>query len=129
VIYRDSFPLCLTCGDTLGAARVGANTFARCPRCLSALVGHDTFAAMWAEMAPGRQPPSYVPRRFGHAPRHCPSCREQMVPVRVLEVPLDWCEDHGVWFDPEELATTLAAAAMPLEDWLVTFTDTLRGMR
>jgi hypothetical protein len=55
-------------------------------------------------------------------------CSEPMVPVRVLAVPLDWCQDHGVWFDPEELATTLAAAAMPLEDWLVTFTEALRGM-
>jgi Zn-finger nucleic acid-binding protein len=128
VIYRDSFPLCLTCGVALRMARVGTNTFARCPSCQSALVDHVTFAAMWAEMAPGRLPPRYEPRKFGHAPRHCPSCSEPMVPVRVLAVPLDWCQEHGVWFDPEELATTLAAAAMPLEAWLLTFTETLRGM-
>jgi Zn-finger nucleic acid-binding protein len=129
VIYRDRFPSCLTCGVALAAARVGANAFARCPTCLSSLVDHATFAAMWAEMAPGQLPPRYEPRNFGRGPRPCPSCGEMMAPVRVLAVPLDSCRDHGVWFDPDELATTLAAAAMPPEDWLVTFIDALRGMR
>jgi Zn-finger nucleic acid-binding protein len=129
VIYRDSFPMCLSCADGLAAIRVGPHTFARCPRCFSAFIDHATLRAMWAEMAPGKRFPAYEGRMHGHGVRPCPRCSEPMRPVRLLAVPLDLCQDDGVWFDPRELEVALAGAALPLEDWLETFTDVLRGMR
>src|SRR5262245_41479912 len=121
--------MCLSCGEALAAVSVGPHAFARCQTCLSALIDHSTLRAMWAEMAPGGGGPVYVPRKEGHGVRHCPRCREPMQPVCLLSVPLDWCQDDGVWFDPAELEVALAGAALPLECWLATFTDLLKGMR
>ncbi len=43
--------------------------------------------------------------------RACPVCAKEMVTVSLLEVQLDRCADHGVWFDAEELQTVLGSAS------------------
>lgn len=39
--------------------------------------------------------------RYGE--RHCPVCDEKMDEPLVFDVPIDRCEEHGMWFDKAEL--------------------------
>lgn len=50
--------------------------------------------------------------------RACPACGASLV-VEVLEgVTVDRCVQHGIWFDPSELESTLEhAAAEPSRSW------------
>ncbi|MFT4977252.1 MAG: Zn-finger nucleic acid-binding protein [Myxococcota bacterium] len=49
-----------------------------------------------------RQPPFDVDRRLP-----CPSCKNPMVLEQYAGVRLDWCAQHGVWLDTDELSAVL----------------------
>jgi Zn-finger nucleic acid-binding protein len=38
-----------------------------------------------------------------YSERHCPVCDETMDEPLVFDVPVDRCEQHGMWFDKAEL--------------------------
>jgi Zn-finger nucleic acid-binding protein len=50
----------------------------------------------------------WSPRDSEH--RACPVCAKEMLAVSLLEVELDRCPAHGVWFDANELGTVLERA-------------------
>lgn len=106
---------------------VGGARFEHCPGCRGRWIDWGTFLAMWAEMAQAA-PPELHPRDDGARERRCPVCSDAMARVELLVIPLDHCQRHGVWFDRRELETSLAASAISLEDWFVTFGDQLTRM-
>jgi Zn-finger nucleic acid-binding protein len=53
----------------------------------------------------------WQPRPQNHGlDRACAVCGKPMQPVSLGTVALDRCPDHGVWFDPEELASLMKQA-------------------
>jgi Zn-finger nucleic acid-binding protein len=42
-----------------------------------------------------------------YSERHCPVCDETMDEPLVFDVPIDRCEEHGMWFDKAELDRVL----------------------
>ncbi len=130
-MYRESSRqtgLCPACKRMLAESSSGRHRYQSCQQCHGSLVDHRTLQEMWAELAPaGKQ--MEVRRRLGLARhRSCPLCDAQMAFTWVVAVPVDSCELHGIWFDTEELETALAAAALPLEQWIMQFLDKLRDM-
>ncbi len=80
-----------------------------CAGCQGCFVENDALAAMMAEML-GR--PWVAPLPAGEpGPRRCPVCDRAMRVETLTEVTIDRCTEHGIWFDPDELATVLARAA------------------
>jgi Zn-finger nucleic acid-binding protein len=43
----------------------------------------------------------------------CATCREPMDALMLLDVPVDRCRPHGVWFDKSELSRVLENVAAP----------------
>lgn len=43
--------------------------------------------------------------------RPCPRCDVAMIPCTLAAIPIDRCDAHGLWFDHDELARVLYAAA------------------
>ncbi len=50
----------------------------------------------------------WVPRTGDH--RACPVCTKEMLTVSLVNVALDRCAAHGVWFDANELQEVLSGA-------------------
>lgn len=46
--------------------------------------------------------------------RLCPVCEQRMSSVTLERIPLDRCDKHGIWFDPEELQRVLEHAGETL---------------
>jgi len=91
--------------------------YQRCPNCTSAWLDPGAMRAIWARMEPER-PLRFTERPPDAADRLCPDCNRAMMPVFLpYHVPVEWCELHGVWLDPEELGVTLAAAYIDEERW------------
>ena len=81
-----------------------------CPQCGSCLVPMaDLEVAM---RAMGNRSGVFLPRAWSAgAPRGCPRCSAAMATCTLLDVTVDRCDTHGVWFDRDELARALYAAA------------------
>ena len=125
VAYRTT-GLCLSCGRRLSKLG-GDRPFYRCHGCGGCFVDATTLRSMWRTMSPTA--PLEIRPRDGDTRRPCVTCGRLMHPAALHLVPVDDCPLHGIWFDSEELATALAAAAMPEKVWLETFADALREMR
>lgn len=98
---------CPRCSITLDAYRSG---MWRCPACTGVLVTDAALqeslleAGSTAVMVGGAARPS-------DGLRACPRCGDAMAAIWWSQQPVDRCERHGTWFDPDELAPVLRAAA------------------
>jgi Zn-finger nucleic acid-binding protein len=103
-VLRDDFPDCPACDGKLepAAARL------RCGACDGVLIPIDQLVDMLHVTAPDDARPlaERLTSREG-ARRACPRCRSAMQPAALEDIPLDWCAEHGVWFDAHELAWVL----------------------
>jgi len=125
MVYRQNFRMCVACGAALENRLVAGNRFDQCPKCEGAWLEERVLASMWSTMVLGERPPALLPRTSGRGPRPCPDCSEPMERVELLEVPIDRCHRHGLWFDKLELETALAGASLPREIWLTLFASRL----
>lgn len=82
----------------------------RCPQCTGAWIHEDALVGMMQERtsAPMESLP-WQPRELDQE-RACAVCQKPMQAVSLGTVALDRCADHGVWFDPEELASVMKQA-------------------
>jgi Zn-finger nucleic acid-binding protein len=128
VIYRDLFQICLSCGSPLRHIAIAAGSYEKCVSCGGVWMEHGALQGMWAFMRP-INPLVFHPRTTGRKERMCLRCDKPMERVSLGHgVPVDRCATHGIWFDPEELAVSLAAAALNDEQWHEQFTETVRRL-
>ena len=118
---------CLSCRRRLVMVPGLEGRFLRCAQCGSAFVDRRALQNMWRDMSPTAPQPVLAPR-VGGASRRCVICARPMIPASLHLVPVDECPIHGIWFDADELATTLAAAVLPDKAWLEVFSGMLATM-
>ena len=98
-------PQCPVCRTDL--AQAGFTE--RCAKCTGAWIHEDALVAMMQERTATLVFLPWQPRdRDGERP--CAVCTNPMQAVSLGTVALDRCPDHGVWFDPEELASLMKQA-------------------
>jgi hypothetical protein len=96
---------CTSCS----AALTAMGTRLVCPSCQSCLVP-------LAEVDNAMEAVSHARERaalhlsWGRA-RPCPRCAHPMAACTLNAIPVDHCQEHGVWFDRDELQQILFAAA------------------
>lgn len=79
-----------------------------CTHCEGSFVEVAALEAMVSEMTGGPWP---LPPSTGiDGARACPICTAPLVLEVIEAIQIDRCPTHGVWFDPEELSTLLAAS-------------------
>jgi Zn-finger nucleic acid-binding protein len=112
-MYRDNYAHCPRCKTEL----ITIGTALACANCGGRFVEASELLAFAREMSPaGVEPPSdlvFIGRE--HAPSEplaCPRCGDPTRSVWASSViPVNQCERHGVWFDPNEMQQTLIAYA------------------
>ncbi len=111
---------CPVCATALVRAAAGARSFHECLRCGGLWIGKDDFrdiclqqqeqeAVLRFRTGGGPGTPAPVGRRRAYIP--CPECGRLMNRqsfCRGSGIVLDWCRDHGSWFDRGELGRTVA---------------------
>jgi len=109
VIYRDHTEACPRCAVDL----VDAGSVRACTNCQGMWLAADVLTEMVATMQPE---PRWVELDFEpdpRAPLACPTCVKPMATWSLLGVPIDRCDDHGIWFDHDELEQVLRTSAEP----------------
>lgn len=98
-------PICPVCNTELSQAGFTE----RCPKCTGAWIHEDALVGMMQERTSAMV---FLPwhDRAQDQERRCAVCRKPMQAVSLGTVALDRCPDHGVWFDPEELASLMKQA-------------------
>jgi Zn-finger nucleic acid-binding protein len=105
--YRDEYEKCPRCNADLTDAVVGQ----ACATCRGIWISPASVQEMAVNM---QTPPSLIALPLVEDVRdklRCPACSEGMSTVTLFQVPIDLCENHGIWFDANELATVLLRAA------------------
>jgi len=77
----------------------------RCVLCEGAWVTEDTLVAILEQRASTLVELPWQARE--DKPRPCAECKADMQTVNLGSVALDRCDDHGVWFDADELTALL----------------------
>lgn len=90
---------CITCASPM--------TTSRCA-CGGAWLAEPKLVDMAQDMKGSLVVLPWSPRDREH--RACPVCTKDMLAVSLLEVDLDRCPAHGIWFDANELAAVLQRA-------------------
>ncbi len=71
-----------------------------------------TVREMFERMKPGRGFPVFLSREDSTPPLRCPTCARPMNQRRLHQLDLDSCDNHGIWFDGDELEQTLYRYAL-----------------
>jgi Zn-finger nucleic acid-binding protein len=98
-------PTCPVCSVALSQAGFTE----RCPKCTGAWIHEDALVGMMQERTSAMVFLPWQPRERD-AERACAVCTKPMQAVSLGTVALDRCAEHGVWFDPEELASVMKQA-------------------
>jgi Zn-finger nucleic acid-binding protein len=104
-MYRDNHRICPKCTSTLNQR----GSVDQCPECSGTLVA----ASILEEMVQGMSGASseislqWEAATESSETRACPGCEKAMAPVLFASVTVDLCDEHGFWFDPEELQAAL----------------------
>ncbi len=101
---RDEFATCPIDGTALDPEGPKLT----CRQCTGAMVPEADVAKVIAEIK-HTQPEalSLEPPRDSESARTCPCCTEQMTKHMLHGIQIDRCEQHGIWFDPEEMQRIL----------------------
>ena len=97
--------LCPKCN----AALETAGYTQRCQTCDGAWIHEDALVGMMQERTSAMVFLPWQPRDRDQD-RACAVCSKPLQCVSLGTVALDRCPDHGVWFDPEELASLMKQA-------------------
>jgi Zn-finger nucleic acid-binding protein len=117
MFYRGTAASCRNCAIAMGTTDFRGVRYERCPQCASVWIQLAALRALWVAMEPER-PLHFADRPPDGRDRLCPDCNRSMAPAFLPHrVPVEWCDAHGVWLDPEELGVTLAAAYLDEERW------------
>lgn len=100
-----SQPTCPVCRIELSQAGFTE----RCPKCTGAWIHEDALVGMMQERTSAIVVLPWQPRARDEE-RVCAVCAKPTQPVLLGTVALDRCAEHGVWFDPEELASLMKQA-------------------
>lgn len=101
---------CPRCGD----ADLDEATIHRCHRCDGTWLDEHTLLERMAAMQLPEPPRPLAWRTQKRAALRCAECAQRMEAAALLDVPLDRCRDHGVWFDRNELAQVLLRCHAPI---------------
>lgn len=113
MVFRDNHIHCPRCGTALGEVRTPVgHRFMQCHNCTGQWVELMILREMFHKLKPGRPAPSLLNRRDSDAQLLCPSCSKPMHKRTMARLDLDQCEQHGVWFDGNELENTLYTYAL-----------------
>jgi len=108
-VYRDDHERCPRCHVEL----VDAGAVRACTACQGQWATHEVLFEMAANMTrPQRPGLPFVPHARAEQ-LGCPSCGKAMGTWKLLEVEIDKCEPHGIWFDRDELELVLYATFDP----------------
>jgi len=107
VIYRDGVDQCPRCGTGLLDARAARG----CETCGGLWIGVGDVQEMMQKMRVPLEPMQVPFERVVREQLPCPACRTPMETHDLYGVPIDLCPKHGIWFDAQELAAVLFAAA------------------
>lgn len=107
--YRDSFEKCPRCAVELQDAR----SVRGCPACGGLFVQEGVLTEMVQRMLPPGPLVRLQLELLAHAdpPLGCPACGDTMEQSKLLQVPIERCAKHGVWFDRDELERVLHRTA------------------
>ena len=108
MVYRDNAHRCPRCDVIFDETRTRVgHRFETCTKCGGNWVDMLTLRDMLQRIVPGRGVP-FMRRRADADPGiRCPICDEPMDKVMLKQLELDWCRDHGIWFDEEQLTEAL----------------------
>jgi Zn-finger nucleic acid-binding protein/ribosomal protein L40E len=129
---------CPACEETLVAQRVREVWVLSCSWCDGLWVPAASFDALVRRVRPpadapirGLGSPAGLQAGFDGAVvyRRCPDCRQRMVRKnygRTSGVIVDWCGQHGTWFDADELGRVASFVAGGQLDAAASATDAVR---
>ena len=124
--YRGRSVVCLTCRAEMGGEDLEGVGYARCGSCDSVWISVEGLRLLVERM--GAAAPLALEARKGELFRPCPECNASMAHATLAPaIPVDWCEAHGVWFDPAELGVALAAAYTDEKEWWRQFGKLVKG--
>lgn len=108
MIYRDEREKCPRCGVDLSHHRTGAS----CGSCGGTWLTVESLQDMTSNMQTPPEPAVLPWGTESRQPLPCPRCTEAMDTRTLHGVSIDVCgKRHGIWFDPNELATVLLRSA------------------
>ena len=117
MVYREPMVSCRVCRIAMVPSEHLGVRYARCERCASVWIHPHALDMLWQKMQPERAL-RFTDRPTGTRQLDCPSCARPMATTYLpFNVPVDWCEGHGVWFDTDDLGPTLAAAYLGEDQW------------
>lgn len=91
-MYRDRRNSCPTCRSIL----IHSGSVERCPDCAGCLVGEPVLREMVLGMTDGISEGDLEwEATEGGTPKMCPACRQAMTMVRMKDVTVDRCGEHG----------------------------------
>ncbi len=102
---RMAQPICPVCKVELSQAGFTE----RCPTCTGAWIHEDALVGLMQERTSAMVFLPWQPRDRD-SERACAVCTKPMQAVSLGTVALDRCAEHGIWFDPEELASLMKQA-------------------
>lgn len=113
MVFRDNHIHCPRCGTALDEVRTPVgHRFMQCQTCSGQWVDLTILREMFHKLKPGQPSPALLSRQDGDSSLPCPTCSKTMHKRIMASLPLDQCDQHGVWFDGNELEGTLYAYAL-----------------
>ncbi len=127
VAYRGLPLACLSCRSEMAEDVHLDVGLLRCPSCFSVWIHPSALRTLWDKMGP-RRAFSFFREPARKVDRGCLMCNRVMLPVALpIDVPVEWCEPHGVWLDTDKLGVALAAAYLDPDEWWRTFQKLVRS--
>lgn len=113
MVFRDNHRQCPRCTTALDEKRTPVgHRFLQCQTCNGQWVELIMLREMFQKLKPGRAIPYMISRSDDQPQLPCPTCSKLMHKRLMVSLALDQCEQHGVWFDTNELENTLYAYAL-----------------
>jgi Zn-finger nucleic acid-binding protein len=116
---RSPYQPCVSCRGNMTPGNISGITFMRCEECAAVWINDQALHSILKSSKHAPELSELVVRDDGSTKRPCPICQNDMDIAWLRSLQLDWCADHGVWLDPEELQRALAGEGtrgMPRED-------------
>ena len=102
-MYRTPHVPCISCSDAKLAEREQSGvSYLKCEQCAGIWMEESAFQSLMEQTQPGKDHSPLV-HNDGSERRPCPICTEKMDIAWILFLQLDRCEEHGIWFDTDEL--------------------------
>jgi Zn-finger nucleic acid-binding protein len=113
-VYRTVSHHCPECQIELehGRSKYGS-PLEMCPTCRGIWIAPKTFFESLRRALPNKRIDELMVHNDGTPRRPCPHCLKRMNIAWLDFLPLDQCEEHGVWLDPGEFEIALTGEFSP----------------